>query len=365
MKLPLKAVAPTRPAATVSPAMARPLAPDTAPDAALRQIVESCRADLLKHRAVVLGSRRPTGIHQTRVALRRLRAAFGLFRGAAELPELDRQMRALSAEAKWLAGECAPARDLHVFLTETIEEVPPVVRRIANRLARAHLERARASLSGARFAALERQLAEFAAAMPDAPAGAGLLGFGRAILDHRHARVEHRARKIGTLHGERLHRLRIAIKKLRYAATFLAPAFADDAFAARTAKPYIEATVRLQGALGSLNDRAVAAHVMADIAVAARPTEDVERPLAKLAKQAASGAKRRRRRLQRAWKNFKKAERFWRDGAAVILGEVKDLSEARKRRATPVAAAAQRPFGRARRRVNARNDIGEDDTDDL
>ena len=42
-----------------------------------------------------------------------------------------RLVRALAAEAKWLAGECAPARDLHVFLTETVADVPPDVRRIA------------------------------------------------------------------------------------------------------------------------------------------------------------------------------------------------------------------------------------------
>jgi CHAD domain-containing protein len=351
MKLPLIGVAPPRPVATVRLGMARPFAPDTAPDAALRQIVAACRADLLKHRATVLAGRRPTGIHQTRVALRRLRAALSLFRGAAELPEVERQMRALSAEAKWLAGECAPARDLHVFLTETVEEVPPLVRRIANRLMKAHFERARAALSGARFAALDRQLAEFAAASQQAPAGIGLQAFGRAVLDHRHARVEHRARKFGTLHGERLHRLRIAIKKLRYAATFLAPSFAKDRFAAKSAKTYIEATVRLQGALGSLNDRTVAAHVMADIAMAALPAEDVERALRKLAKQAASGAKRRRRRLQRAWKGFKQAERFWRDGADVILGEVKSLSEARRRKDPGVGPARGGTFGAARARA--------------
>jgi siroheme synthase (precorrin-2 oxidase/ferrochelatase) len=63
-----------------------------------------------------------------------------------------------------------------------------------------------------------------------------------------------------------------------------------------------------------LNDREVAGQMLADIAVAARPTEDVERLLRKLAKQAAAGEKHQRRRLQRAWKTFRKAERFWRDG---------------------------------------------------
>jgi len=286
--------------------MARPLAPETPPDVALRRIVAECHADLIKYRAVVLKSRRPLGVHQTRVALRRMRAAFSLFRGAVPGPTEGRLVRALAAEAKWLAGECAAARDLHVFLTETASDLPPIIRRVANRLARTHLERARTALTGARYNALDGQLAAFSQAT-DASSPNRLDDFGRAVLDQRHTRVAKRGRKIASLDGKRLHRLRIAIKKLRYAAGFLQPAFASTA-----AKAYIEATVRLQGALGALNDREVAGQMMADIAVAGRPTEDVERPLRKLAKQAASGAKHRRRRLERAWRTFRKAEPFWR-----------------------------------------------------
>ena len=287
----------------------------TAPDVALRLIVAGCRADLVKYRAVVATSRRSIGIHQPRVALRRLRAAFSLFRGAVDGPP----GAALSAEAKWLAGECAPARDLHVFLTETVSDVPPLVRRVSNRLAAAHLERARAALAGARFTAFDRQLSAFAAKSPVAtppaksPAPALRLDdFGRGVLETRHRKVIRRAHRLEQLDSERLHRLRIAIKKLRYAATYLRPAFASATFASPAAKAYIEATVRLQGALGALNDRAAAAQVVADLALAARPTEDVTQPLKVLAKQAASGGKRRRRRLERAWKDFRKAERFWR-----------------------------------------------------
>lgn len=278
------------------------LTPTTAPDAALRHIVADCHVDLLKFRAIVLASRRPIGIHQTRVALRRLRAAFGLFRHAVDGPVI----RALSAEAKWLAGECAPARDLHVVLTETVSEVPPIVKRVAKRLADHHLERARTALAGARFDAFDRQLHAFLDLSPAAPADR-LDSFAFDEFEAHHRKVLHRGRKLETLDEHRLHRLRIAIKKLRYAATYLQPAFA-----AGTATPYIDATVRLQGALGSLNDRAVARQVLADLVTAARPTEDVAPALKSLAKQASSGERRRRRKLAEAWKAFRKTKRFWR-----------------------------------------------------
>ena len=276
---------------------------DTDPATALRLIVAGCHADLLKYRAGVLKSARPNGIHQTRVALRRLRAAFGLFRGAVHGPSV----RALAAEAKWLARECGPARDLQVFLTETVTDVPPPVRRIGKRLAEIHLLHARAALSGARFATFNHTLASFAAEPPAPSSDERLDTFGRAVLGLHHAKVLRRARKLDQFDTERLHRLRIAIKKLRYAATYFGPAFAPGGM-----KPYIDATARLQGALGALNDRAVAAQVLADLATAARPKEDVALPLKALAKQVASGEKRRRRRLERAWKEFREAERFWR-----------------------------------------------------
>lgn len=286
--------------------MASPLTSATAPELALRHIVATCRDDLVKHRAVVLKSGRPAGIHQTRVALRRMRAAFSLFRNAAASEISAREMKALAGEAKWLAGECAPSRDLHVFLTETTGDVPASISRVAKRLARIHLERARIALSSARFDTFEASLSGFIDHVPN-PLTGRLDSFGRAMLDKRARKVAKRGHKLASLDGERLHELRIAIKKLRYAATFLRPAFAS-----RAGKSYIEATVRLQGALGSLNDHAVAAQMLADIEAAARSNENIGRVLAKLAKQAASGDKRRRRRLKKAWQQFEKAERFWR-----------------------------------------------------
>ena len=287
-----------------------PLAPDTPPDSALRQIVADCHADLVKHRKAVLAGRRSVGIHQTRVALRRMRAAFGLFRNAVHSAAETRVVRALAAEAKWLAGECGPARDLHVFLTETVQEVPPEVKRVAARLARLHYDRARTALSGARYESFDGQLTAFVEAAPTpSPTEPSdrLADFGRILLGKRHAKALRRGQHLSSLDDEELHELRIAFKKLRYAATFLQPAFASEG-----AKAYIEATTRLQGALGAMNDRAVAARMVEDLAVAARPTENVEPLLRILAKQAASGDKRRRDKVQQAWKQFKELERFWR-----------------------------------------------------
>ncbi len=278
------------------------LAPTTSPALALRRILASCQADLRKHRVLMLRSKHPVGVHQTRVALRKMRAALGLFRAAVDGPVV----RSLNAEARWLAGECGPARDLHVFLTETVEAVPPEIKRVAGRLEATYLQRARAALGSARFDAFDRQLERFMALAPAPGDDERLDAFARAALASRHAKALKRGRRIEKLDIEALHELRIALKKLRYAAEFLRPAFASAAV-----KPYIEATVRLSGALGALNDRAVARHVLADLATAARPSEDVKKPLKRLSKQAEAGDKRRRRQIVQAWQSFRKAETFW------------------------------------------------------
>jgi CHAD domain-containing protein len=286
------------------------LAPDTPPDQALRQIVAECRTELAKYRAVVLTSRRPIGIHQTRVVLRRMRAALTLFCDTVG-PLEARLVRSMAAEARWLAGECGPARDLHVFLTETIDPPPALIKRIAQRLAATHFERARTALSGARYSTFDEQLTAFTeTALPSQ--GGRLDRYGRDLLEKRHRKIERRGRHLSTLSDETLHRLRIALKKQRYAATFLQPVLTRRPFASQEAKAYIEATVRLQGALGSLNDRAVAKEMLNDIAMAARPPEEVAPLLRQLAKQVAAGGKQRRNKLERAWKQFRKAGCFWR-----------------------------------------------------
>ncbi|MDP2334222.1 MAG: CHAD domain-containing protein [Reyranella sp.] len=271
-------------------------------DTALRRIVAACRSDLLRYRAIVLASSQPEGIHQTRVALRRLRAAIGLFRDVVSNPEL----RGIAVEARWLAGECAPARDLQVFLAEVVPDAPQQISRIGARLAGERLLRARKALGGARFEQFDHDLERFVL-VPPSVGGEMLKAFGGRALDAHHAKVRRRGRNLSELEPADLHRLRIAVKKLRYAATFLSPAFEPTA-----APAYVDATESLQNALGIMNDRTVGAKVLADIAGAARPSDRARRPCKRLGKHLRDSGGHDRRNLKQAWRAFKKAVPFWR-----------------------------------------------------
>ena len=239
---------------------------------------------------------------QARVALRRLRAALRLLDDV----NSNSALPSLAAEARWLAGECAPSRDLYVFLKETVAAPPRPILRIGARLASDHLTRARAALGGVRYDAFDQELARFALSAP-AQAGPDLKSFARTALDAQYAKVRRRGRKLSNLKASDVHRLRIAVKNLRYAEDFLQPAFNSE-----VARPYIQETARLQDVLGVLHDRAVAPETMSTIAAAARPSDKARRPIKRLARRLKTGVKCDKRHLERAWKSFRKAEPFWR-----------------------------------------------------
>jgi CHAD domain-containing protein len=274
---------------------------DMSPAAALKLIMAGCRSDIHQHRAAVLASDDPAGIHQVRVALRRLRAAIELFRGVVEKPELQ----SINVEARRLAGACGPVRDLQVFLSETAPDAPPRIARIGNNLTFRRLSHARAVLGGTRFARFDARLKQFTAG-PET-GGEALGAFAQRVFDKCEAKVRRRGHGLSKLTALELHRLRIATKKLRYATDFLAPIFKSP-----EADAYVDATVSLQDALGTLNDRTMSKHVLADIAKAGRSSDGVGRSCKRLARRLKAPSKRDRRHLKQAWKTFKQAESFWR-----------------------------------------------------
>ena len=88
----------------------------------------------------------------------------------------------------------------------------------------------------------------------------------RPLLQEHHRKLRKRTRHVQRLEAPERHRARVAAKKLRYAAEFFAPLFSG-----KRAEEYIAALSRLQGALGRLNDLAVAARLLEEIVPATLP----------------------------------------------------------------------------------------------
>jgi triphosphatase len=208
----------------------------------------------------------PEGVHQMRVALRRLRAVLRLFRGLLN-PELDDRyedgLRALGQ----LLGE---ARDWDVFCTEVLPTVAaaeppgprpngPLARAAAVRREAAHVA-LNAGLDAPHVQALLDGLAHLHerddaftvdASQPIADVAADQLA-------HLEKRVRRRGRKLRHQDDVGRHRLRKALKALRYGREMLQALDEQALEATRPPHGARKAVKGLQEALGGLND-AVAA----------------------------------------------------------------------------------------------------------
>lgn len=296
-------------------------------------ILRSCHDHLLANRQPVLKSDDPEAIHQARVALRRLRSALSLFRGPLNGADID----LIAAEAKWLAAEMGPARDMDVFIAELLEPAGRALanengftfyRAIALELQTDRRLRARKALRSRRFVAfrnaLENRLARdiaptralaAASALPgqEQAADIGLLyqpigEFAAELLARRDRRVRKRGRHLLRMEPAERHDLRIAVKKLRYAAEFF-----RSAFAGRKADNYADRLARLQNVLGDLNDIAAARPLMLEIERRLDPARQADGRFVNgvITGWHAVRAEGMEAGLRKAWKRFAATDGFW------------------------------------------------------
>jgi triphosphatase len=294
------------------------LAADATAEAALRSIAQECLRQIAANFAGLLQDRDPEWVHQMRIGTRRLRSALALIASLAPPKLLD----AVVAETKWLAGVLGRARDWDVF---TVETLPPLragvaddeaaaagLRRLARRAAlqrNAAREAVREALSSPRFPRLLLTLGavlavpRFGASVADEDDAfaTSARAFAQALLDTRHHKLIARGVSLAQGTSEERHAVRIAAKKLRYAAEFFAPLFAG-----KRTRTYLKRLGALQDALGLFNDAATATRLAAELASERDPAA-VGAVGGWVAAQAAS----LRPALDRAWRRFGEAERFW------------------------------------------------------
>src|SRR4051794_36738251 len=87
---------------------------------ALGRILSAALRHWLDNEPAAIAGRQPEGVHQTRVALRRLRSALALFEDALTPDALERW----DGELRWLLGTLGPARDLDVLAGDLL---PPLL----------------------------------------------------------------------------------------------------------------------------------------------------------------------------------------------------------------------------------------------
>ena len=223
-------------------------------------------------------SRDAEALHQMRVALRRLRAAISLFSAVVS----DDRINTIKSELRWLARECGPARDLDTLIIEVLKPLrkqnpnEPGLVSISKMFDRKRLksyQQASEAVQSARFRALVLDAAEWIEAGPWSTSEDALMRARREIpieiyaaeqLSQRRKRIRRRGAKISDLTPEQLHRLRIQVKKARYAAEFFSGVYQGKN--RRSGYKKIRSSLtQLQNCLGGINDIVTRKALFADI----------------------------------------------------------------------------------------------------
>jgi len=244
------------------PAKARPsrLSAEQSPVDAFRIIGFDCLALWQANESGARESDDPEFIHQLRVALRRLRSALRLFGPALPTDFVTRWSDGLKDAADGLGA----ARDLDVMLAEVLSPVAEsgladdaTQRLIAMAVDRRDREKAAAReqlLAASHGRQMLALAADLYALQSDALVkSANLTTFARLQLSQLRKRARRRFSAAADLHPDKLHELRVSLKRLRYGIEFLLPLLPEKA-TVRFANDIAD----IQETLGYLNDEAVA-----------------------------------------------------------------------------------------------------------
>ena len=258
------------------------LAAGTSTREAFKTIGHACLRQVVGNEPA-LANGQPEGVHQMRVGVRRLRAVMSLFGDILQ----DEQSAAIRTELKWLLGQLAPARELEVLMRRVVtpvktrsarwDGIPPLSRELSKKHQSA-LARALNAVASVRFRALTLETAawleigqwtnpedDLVRDRGDVPVET----FAAEQLQRRWRKVRKRGKTLAELDPRSRHRLRIQVKKLRYATEFFCNLIADTR-APKRRKKFLPALEHLQDALGDLNDIAVHEDLIAAIGVERR-----------------------------------------------------------------------------------------------
>ncbi len=212
------------------------------------------------------------GVHQLRVAFRRMRSALRVFRSAVPRPVTA----GWAEEMRGLANQLGPARDLDVFIEEGLQTITrqlPLagwekLAALAQQRREVAYETVRAMLDSQRYASfktnldtwLDQQgwLTEELSDKHRERLDANVIPFARQLLDKQERRVLATGSHTDQESAQAMHQLRIECKKLRYAAEFFDPLFKEM-------EDFTEHLKGLQDLLGVMHDVTVMHHLLENL----------------------------------------------------------------------------------------------------
>nr|WP_246714695.1 CHAD domain-containing protein [Rhizobium leguminosarum] len=209
-------------------------------------------------------------LHQARVALRRLRSAFSLFKPLLMGDEPKR----IQEELRWLAGVLGEARNLDVLLMKAKDSDLRAKLKDARNNA---YDDAVEALGSARARALDFN--EWLQCDLDSAGGsatsevASASEFAARAIEKMRKKLKKHGGALAETDDEHRHRVRKDAKKFRYEAEFFGSLF-DDKSGTRRHRKFIAEMEELQDYLGALNDLATGPNVLAQHGLANHPARD-------------------------------------------------------------------------------------------
>jgi inorganic triphosphatase YgiF len=295
------------------------LEPTMTLEKAWQRIGGSCLVHLMRNESAAV-SGQAEGVHQMRIALRRLRSALSAVRKMLSAED----HRWVSGELVWLVSILGPARDLDVFRSELLEPAHQALpdeagladlAAVIERSRRVAYDRVREALFSERYtAAMLRLLRWFEArgwrGPPASPSSALLAAsiseVAPFLLDRRRRRVRRSSKGFDQLTSRERHQLRIAGKKLRYTIELFESLFDHD-----RVQKYVRTLKRLQDDLGYANDVRVGYEMLPELTAQAPRAGTVARAGTRLLdwhnQRLAKGERKFGRRVRRV----NSAQPFW------------------------------------------------------
>ena len=287
---------------------------------AITEIVSNTLDHFTANRASLLAAEHPDAIHQVRVALRRLRSALLMFNWVLPSGELSDLRR----EAKRIASALGPAREWDV-LCAIVEQMPllrsdcPVD---CKSLFAALDDRRSAAYKEARALIESRDAAVFVLKVQSFLArrawrngltkaerrhlNGSAKNFTKRALVKLHSRVLKRGKGFPEHSSEARHKLRIALKNLRYGTEFFGALFGH----ARRKQSCINRVLVLQELLGAQQDSVIAGKITGQLSAASGlgPDKAAGFIIGWLSRDSAIAEKD----IRKAWRKFKKSGLRWR-----------------------------------------------------
>lgn len=280
---------------------------------ALKKIAWECFSQLQGNQDTVLYGVDEEGVHQMRIALRRLRSSLNIFGSIINQHSCTHIIKDL----RWITNVLGQARDLDVFAKHTLPSIlqlypdqPSLIQlnEKAHNAGRKAKNKVRKAIRSQRYQHMLLSVGDWLENerwRKNNSVEYKVLEIARPMLSKRHKQLKKQGKFLMQVPQKQRHATRIAAKKLRYAIEFFSHLYPKGKL-----RNFLPALTKLSDTLGALNDICISENIAQKlIGKQAKPA--LMQSLDILANWNAYNTKLQLQNLKRNWKRFEQLKPRW------------------------------------------------------